>query len=162
MNYRTNGSGTIAVHHLQYIIQAEYRSMINAQRLLHLAPPEHRMHFSRSVEVKQKERLAVWTRLYYHLTACYPVFTKVEPPKDYVSGLKASVFDALDAADLYAVLLDRAQEPELQRILQRAMNGENRLAARLNFLYSSYMLENGDLVKSKGLIGVIKKQLPPF
>ncbi|MDR0268338.1 ferritin-like domain-containing protein [Paenibacillus sp.] len=161
MNYRTNGSGPIAVHDLQHVIQAEYRSMIYAQRLLGLAPPEHRMHFSRYVEIKQKERLVVWTRLYYHLTACYPVFNKVEPPKDYAAGLRASMTDALDAADLYAGLLDAAQDPPLQHILERAVNGETRWAVRLQQLYSSHLYENGNMEMSKGLIGVVKKQLPP-
>ncbi|MWV44554.1 hypothetical protein GRF59_13045 [Paenibacillus sp. HJL G12] len=161
MDYRSHRSGPIAVHDLQYVIQAEYRSMIYAQRLSHLAPPEHRIHFGRHVEIKQKERLAAWTRLYYQLTGCYPVFSKVEPPKDYVSGLRSAIDDALNAADLYAWLLDSWHEPQLQRMLQRAMNGETRWAVRQQFLYSSYLSESGNMVNSKeGLIGVIKKQLP--
>lgn len=161
MKYRDSGSGLIAVQELQYVIQAEYRSMIYAQRLLQLAPPEHRPYFIRHMEVKQKERLANWTRLYYHQTACYPVFSKVEPPRDYVSGLKASIMDALDASDLYAELLDGVQDPELRKMMQRAMIGESRWALRQQFMYSSYILENSDMAKGKGLIGVIKKQLPP-
>ncbi|MCJ8014394.1 ferritin-like domain-containing protein [Paenibacillus sp. KQZ6P-2] len=161
MNYRDNGSGSIAVQDLQYVIQAEYRSMIYAQRLLFLAPPEHQMHFSRYVETKQKERLVVWTRLYYHLTACYPVFSKVKPPRDYVSGLKTAIEDTLDTADFYAWLHDSSQDPYLRNILQRAMNGETRWAVRQQFLYSSYLLENGDKVKGKGFTDVTKKQLPP-
>ncbi len=162
MEYRNNGIVPIAVHELQYIIQAEYRSMVYAQRLVQLAPPEHRRHFVRMVEVKQKERLANWARQYHHLTACYPVFSKVEPPWDYVSGLKASILDSLDAADLYAGLLQGTQDPALRQILQNALNGENRWAARQQFLYSSYLLENGNTAQGKGLIGVIKKQLPPI
>jgi len=154
---RANGSGPIAVHDLQYMIQAEYRSMIYAQRLLQLAPPEHRAYFSRNVEARQKERLAVWTRWYYHLTACYPVFNKVETPKEYAAGLRVSIGDALDAAELYAGLLGRTRDPQLQWMLQRAMDGETRWAVRLQSLYSGCLPEDGHLAKSKGLIGVIRK-----
>lgn len=154
---RMTGCSPIAVHDLQYMIQAEYRSMIYAQRLLQLAPPEHRAYFSRNVEMKQKERLAAWTRWYYRLTACYPVFSKVEPPKEYPDGLRLLIGDALDAAELYEGLLHCTRDPQLQWMLQRAMNGETRWAIRLQSLYADYLAGNGDSAKSKGRIGVIRK-----
>ncbi|MDR9856005.1 ferritin-like domain-containing protein [Paenibacillus sp. VCA1] len=154
---RTPGSGPIAVHDLQHLIQAEYRSMIYAQRMVQLAPPEHRTYFSRHAEMKRRERLAVWAGWYYRLTACYPVFSKVEPPKDYAAGLRASIADSLDAADTYAWLLDRADEPQLQWLLQRALNGETRWSVRLQSLYSGLWMEGGDFAASKGRIGVIRK-----
>ncbi|BFH65031.1 ferritin-like domain-containing protein [Paenibacillus azoreducens] len=157
MNNQIYGNGSIAVHDLQQVIQAEYRSMIYAQRLLQLAPPEHRMYFSRQVETKQKERLAGWTRLYYRLTACYPIFSKVEPPKDYRAGLMASIADSLDAADFYAGLMDSADDPQLQILLLRAVNAETRWAVRLQWMYNSILHDNGNMEMSKGLIGVIRK-----
>lgn len=153
--------GHLSINELQKAIQGEYQAILRGRGLQQLAPPDHRTYFDRVVEEERQGRLAELTRLYYAHTGCYPVFEKVETPRDYLPGLKGCVDDALDSAWNYSDLMLSAKDLKVQKLMLRAMNSEMRWVSRLQFLYSNYFHENGDIMHNKGMIGIVNKQLPP-
>ncbi|CAM2977110.1 ferritin-like domain-containing protein [Paenibacillus sediminis] len=133
----------ISIPELQNVIQAKYGAIRFYGRLEQLAPADHKTYIENIRVDEQKEHLPNFTKLYYYLTGCYPVFNSVELPQNYVSGLKAAIQLELTYVKIYNRIQRSTYDPEVRRIFYDATVDEMVHASWLTFLYSNVLLEKG-------------------
>lgn len=106
--------------------------------LMEIAPFEDARDFIRHARDDERKHYRMFFNLYVALTGRHPIVTQpvIQIPQ-FCEGVKNSIKDELEAADMYREMYLSTTNTRIRDILFEAMNDEMEHAIRFNWIYSA-------------------------